>query len=560
LASDTQSTTNIMHNKQRSSLFEPIRIHAGFLIRILNTWRKAAVSALFRAPAPVHFDWFTDAEVASYDAVFSSEDHDRVDDATWRDLEGQAFLGRIADGASIYARQYLFHRLRRGATFERGVRPSWMGDDVEAEDVLARTARTRLDLRQQEMEVTAILFHNLRVTVPQWLRHVRWAMTLWMAAPILMLTSLGGLGGLLVFAYLSVWGAVEIRFHARLQLWKRQRRAVLAMLKAIVDLGAVARVRPHPILDGVAAASEDARRLLIALDLDAMERSLMTSDYVNLLTLHQYAVAPARICRFENCLPELRALYATLAECEGRLCLIAHLRIQPQFCWAHQAGVREISLTAMRNPLLDEAQPLTLHLQGAGAFLSGENGVGKSTFLRAIGLNLLAARAFGFCYALNAAVPAAAVWSSMVHEDSIQIGDSLYMAEMRRAQTLLQVAERPGKATFLIDEIFRGTNHVESVACAAAVLNHLAATNVMIVSSHNVVLAPLLSARLAAWRIVRAGEQALRIEPGVLLETNGIDMMRRYGISDSVRAEAVVVHDWFAGHVATPVTFPELVR
>jgi hypothetical protein len=50
----------------------------------------------------------------------------------------------------------------------------------------------------------------------------------------------------------------------------------------------------------------------------------------------------------------------------------------------------------------------------------------------------------------------------------------------------------------------------------------------------------------------------LCIEPGVLLEPNGIDMMRHYGIADDVRAEALRVHDWFAGHVATPVTFPEL--
>jgi DNA mismatch repair ATPase MutS len=155
-------------------------------------------------------------------------------------------------------------------------------------------------------------------------------------------------------------------------------------------------------------------------------------------------------------------------------------------------------------------------------------------------------------------VPALPVWSSMVHEDSLPIGDSLYMAEMRRAQTLLQVAERGEAAVFLIDEIFRGTNHIESVAGATAVLNRLAAAAAVIVSSHNGVLAPLLRARLAAWRIVRADAGNLAIEPGVLLEPSGIAMMQRYGIADAVRAEALRVHDWFAEHVATPVTFPPL--
>ena len=35
-------------------------------------------------------------------------------------------------------------------------------------------------------------------------------------------------------------------------------------------------------------------------------------------------------------------------------------------------------------------------------------------------------------------------------------------------------------------------------------------------------------------------------------------MMARYGIADAVRLEARCVHDWFAGHVATPDAFPAL--
>ena len=257
-------------------------------------------------------------------------------------------------------------------------------------------------------------------------------------------------------------------------------------------------------------------------------------------------------------LEALRSLYATLAECDGRLCLMGWLRQQRPVCWARACGPRDIRLEGMRHPLLDDGHPLSLDLQGEGAFLTGENGVGKSTLLRAVGLNLLTARAFGFCHAAQAAVPMTSVWASMVHEDSIEAGDSLYMAEMRRAQGLLEVAERADGAVFLIDEIFRGTNHVESVAGAAAVLNRLATRGMVIVSSHHVVLASLLHARLAPRRIVRVGAGGLAIEPGVLLEPNGIEMMARYGLAEAVRAEARRVHDWFAGHVATAVTFPPL--
>ena len=134
----------------------------------------------------------------------------------------------------------------------------------------------------------------------------------------------------------------------------------------------------------------------------------------------------------------------------------------------------ELQVRDMINPLLDRAQPLDMQLNGTGALVTGQNGVGKSTWLRGLGLNLLAARAFGFCYATSAQVPRLPVWSSIENEDSLATGDSLYMAEMRRAETLLRVADQPHGAVFLIDEIFRGTNNAESVAAATAVLSHLA--------------------------------------------------------------------------------------
>jgi DNA mismatch repair ATPase MutS len=149
------------------------------------------------------------------------------------------------------------------------------------------------------------------------------------------------------------------------------------------------------------------------------------------------------------------------------------------------------------------------------------------------------------------------VWSSIQNEDSLDTADSLYMAEMRRCETLLAVAERPASAVFILDEIFRGTNHVESVSAAAAVVNQLSSRALVVVSSHHLVLAPLLQLKLDALRMVN-DSGTLTLEPGILLETNGIDMMKAYAIPEEVRATAVHVRDWLAGHMTRPDKFPEL--
>ena len=527
--------------------------------RRLRAWHAVVVHALAPQSAPVPAGWFSDTEDAAFDATFASEDPARVDDATWRDLEGRALLQRLAGDAGIYARQWLFHRLRRGAEIaQRGVRPAWVGDDADAERLLADTERARLQLRRQDTDLTGVLYRDEAARLPAWLRRLRWAKALWIVAALVLLLGHVGAAAIVGLAWLVILGVVESRFHHRVQAWKRQRRGVLTMLRGAVELGAAGRRHPHPLLADMAARHDDARCLLLALDLSAMEAKAVGADYLNLFTLQEYVDAPARRKVLDDGLPTLRALYAAMAECEGRLCLLAWLRGPRQTCWAQASpDDRTLAATDLRNPLLDAARPLSIALRGQGTLLTGENGVGKSTLLRAVGLNLLLARAFGFCHATQAALPTATVHASIVHEDATEIGDSLYMAEMRRAKALLDAAARPGGAVFLIDEIFRGTNHLESVACAAAVLHRLAGAGLVLVSSHNAVLAPLMRARLVPLRVTRGPGGALALEPGVLNEPNGIAMMARYELDAGVRADARRVHDWFAGHVAAPVTFPE---
>jgi DNA mismatch repair ATPase MutS len=98
----------------------------------------------------------------------------------------------------------------------------------------------------------------------------------------------------------------------------------------------------------------------------------------------------------------------------------------------------------------------------------------------------------------------------------------------------------------LVDEIFRGTNHEESVSAAAAVVDELAHAALVVVSSHNLVLAPLLAHALAPWRIVRTGDGGLRMERGVLGRTNGVALLGQYGFDARIQRKAEQVAGWLA--------------
>jgi DNA mismatch repair ATPase MutS len=174
--------------------------------------------------------------------------------------------------------------------------------------------------------------------------------------------------------------------------------------------------------------------------------------------------------------------------------------------------------------------------------------------LRTTGLNLIAARAFGFCYAASAQVPVLPVYASMQSEDSLLGGESLYMAELRRAAELLAAADGPHGGIYIIDEIFRGTNHLESVSAAAAVLDALAAKGMVIVSSHNLVLASLLEHRLAPWCVSAPDGDVgrLALVPGVLAHTNGIALLAARGFGARIEGNAARVFDWLGGYLAHP--------
>jgi DNA mismatch repair ATPase MutS len=144
------------------------------------------------------------------------------------------------------------------------------------------------------------------------------------------------------------------------------------------------------------------------------------------------------------------------------------------------------------------------------------------------------------------------VRASMQNEDSLLGGESLYMAELRRARELLQAAGQPA-GVCLIDEVFRGTNHLESVSAAAAVLEQLSRHDLVLVSSHNLVLAPLLQTGFDAICIDTTSGRPV-LQKGVLRNPNGIALLAREGFGPQIEGRAAEVARWLSGHLLEPAT------
>jgi DNA mismatch repair ATPase MutS len=125
---------------------------------------------------------------------------------------------------------------------------------------------------------------------------------------------------------------------------------------------------------------------------------------------------------------------------------------------------------------------------GTVLIVTGSNMAGKSTLLRALGLNVVLARAGGPVCAASLIVPNYPVWSSVRIQDSLEQGVSLYMAELLRLKQIV-VAARSGPILYLLDEILHGTNTSERRIAARSVIRQLiGARSIGAVSTHDLEL------------------------------------------------------------------------
>lgn len=133
----------------------------------------------------------------------------------------------------------------------------------------------------------------------------------------------------------------------------------------------------------------------------------------------------------------------------------------------------------LAHPLLpaDERVANDVEIGPPGTFImvSGSNMSGKSTLLRAIGVNAVLAHAGGPVCAAHLALPPLEIRSSMRVEDSLERGVSLFMAELQQLKRVVDAAVRDdGRILlYLLDEVLHGTNTAERQVAVRKVLAHL---------------------------------------------------------------------------------------
>jgi DNA mismatch repair ATPase MutS len=171
---------------------------------------------------------------------------------------------------------------------------------------------------------------------------------------------------------------------------------------------------------------------------------------------------------------------------------------------------------------------------------------GKSTLLRAIGLNAVLALAGGPVCARRMTLPVLDIWTSIRVEDSLAEGVSLFMAELQRLKAIVDAArdvQRRRPMLYLLDEMLHGTNTAERQVAARTILGHLIHSGTIgAVTTHDLTLAADGALAGAAVDVhftesfarTAEGERMTfdyKLRPGLATSSNAIRLLEMLGLA-----------------------------
>ena len=213
-----------------------------------------------------------------------------------------------------------------------------------------------------------------------------------------------------------------------------------------------------------------------------------------------------------------------------------------------------VEAEGLGHPLLADdvrvANDVTVGPQSMFTLVTGSNMSGKSTLLRAIGTNVVLARAGGSVCATSMHMPPLRLETSMRVRDSLQQGLSHFMAELERLKGVVDTARQAatdGGSTllYLLDDIFQGTNSAERQIAARKVITYLLATPAIgAVTSHDLELAETkeLSSACVPVHFSETIEEGAdgrsitfdyKLRPGIATSSNALKLLEIVGLDSA---------------------------
>ena len=240
----------------------------------------------------------------------------------------------------------------------------------------------------------------------------------------------------------------------------------------------------------------------------------------------------------------IRSWLEVIGEIEALLCLATYSYEHPRDPFPELSeGPARFEASALGHPLIPEStcvpNHVSLNQETRVLVVSGSNMSGKSTLLRAVGINAVLAMAGGPIRGQALRMTPLHVGASIRINDSLQDGSSRFYAEITRLRKLLDIAAAQPALLFLLDELLQGTNSRDRLIGAQGIIRAFVSRRAIgLVSTHDLALTEMRESLDHHLENVHFQEEFengrmrfdYKLRPGVVTNSNGLALMRSIGL------------------------------
>ena len=206
-------------------------------------------------------------------------------------------------------------------------------------------------------------------------------------------------------------------------------------------------------------------------------------------------------------------------------------------------GVASFAGEDLGHPLVPAASCVHNNVSICGAIrvllVSGSNMSGKSTLLRAIGINVVLAMAGAPVRARRLQLSPLQVGASIRINDSLREGSSRFYAEITRLRQIFDFAGNDPPLMFLLDELLQGTNSKDRRIGAEGIVRALVKRGAIgLVSTHDLALTDIGGSVEGHLHNVHFQDELAngrmtfdyKLRDGIVTKSNGLELMRSIGL------------------------------
>ncbi len=267
-------------------------------------------------------------------------------------------------------------------------------------------------------------------------------------------------------------------------------------------------------------------------------------DYIMGITLYDIVSYNRVIKLMESRRNDFLTLYKLIGQLDVEIAVASYRHRINNWC-IPEFDSDIIIVNELVHPAVNKCISNSIEIEN-GIMLTGANASGKSTFMKAIAVNVIISQTLNTASANRFVIPYnLMIMSSMSLRDDIETGESYYLREINQLKKMIESINDIKPTLILIDEILKGTNSVERVAASYGVLEYLCHKNAfVVVATHDISLVELVKDRYKCYYFgseIIDGEIKLdyKLHQGINSTSNAIKLLEITGFPQEIIALSI---------------------